>query len=120
MDTVGVSGPKDACLPTLDEVAEFRRVVQTVVGKWKIDILFVLLTGPKRFGELRRLLPGITQNMLTAQLRALESDGLVDRNAYATIPPRVDYELTQAAYALKPIFTALVAWSRDRSGSVSF
>lgn len=56
--------------------------------------------------------------MLTiSQLRALEQEGLVNRTAFATIPPRVDYELTNAAYALKPIFTDLVAWSRNRKGS---
>ncbi|PZO80637.1 MAG: transcriptional regulator [Mesorhizobium amorphae] len=104
-------------MPSVSEVAEFRRVVATVIGKWKIDILFVLLTGPKRFGELRRTLPGITQNMLTAQLRALEADGLVNRTAFATIPPRVDYELTEAAHALRPIFTDLVVWSRNRTSA---
>lgn len=114
MDTIGSSGRDALCIPSVEEVAEFRRVVNTVIGKWKIDILFVLLAGPKRFGELRRTLPGITQNMLTAQLRALEADGLISRTAFATIPPRVDYELTEAAYALKPIFMDLVTWSRGR------
>ncbi|WP_082659953.1 winged helix-turn-helix transcriptional regulator [Aureimonas sp. AU40] len=116
MDTIGVSGREPVCIPSVEEVAEFRRVVNTVIGKWKIDILFVLLAGPRRFGELRRLLPGITQTMLTSQLRALEADGLVGRTAFATIPPRVDYELTGAAYALKPIFADLVGWSRNRKG----
>ncbi|WP_182086856.1 winged helix-turn-helix transcriptional regulator [Aureimonas sp. ME7] len=116
MDTIGSSGGGDVCIPSAQEVAEFRRVVHTVVGKWKIDILFVLMAGPRRFGELRRALPGITQNMLTSQLRALEADGLISRTAYPTIPPRVDYELTEAACSLTPISAELVAWSRRRKG----
>ncbi len=86
MDTIGSSGHDATCIPTFEEVAEFRRVVNTVIGKWKIDILFVLLAGPKRFGELRRTLSGITQDMLTAQLRALEAGGLVRRTAFANHP----------------------------------
>ncbi|MDE1173781.1 MAG: helix-turn-helix domain-containing protein [Parvibaculaceae bacterium] len=105
-------GPgEDACPPTPVELNQFRRAVNTVIGKWKIDILWVLLPGPMRFGELRRALPGITQHMLTAQLRALEADGLIGRTAYAEIPPRVEYALTGRAYALKPIFLALLDWS---------
>ena len=65
-----------------------------------------------RFGELRRALPGITQHMLTAQLRALEADHLVSRTPYPEIPPRVEYALTDNAYALKPIFLDLLSWSQ--------
>ncbi len=68
--------------------------------------------GPLRFGELRRCLPGVTQHMLTTQLRELESNGLVLRTAYAEVPPRVSYELTEAANALKPAFESLLEWSR--------
>ncbi|AHB47841.1 transcriptional regulator [Hyphomicrobium nitrativorans NL23] len=102
----------ESCAPTEVELNEFRRAVGTIIGKWKIDILWMLLAGPRRFGELRRSLPGITQHMLTAQLRALEGDRLVSRTAYAEIPPRVEYALTPNAYALKPIFLALLEWSR--------
>lgn len=94
------------------ELNAFRRAVNMVVGRWKMDILWVLVGGPMRFGELRRALPGITQHMLTMQLRALEADGLVSRTAYAEIPPRVEYALTDCAVALKPIFLALVEWAR--------
>jgi len=100
----------DACPPPLTDLNDFRRAVNMVMGRWKIDILWVLMDGPKRFGELRRALTGITQHMLTAQLRALEADGLITRTAYAEIPPRVDYALTGDATALKPVFLALVDW----------
>jgi DNA-binding HxlR family transcriptional regulator len=94
------------------ELNEFRHAVNTIVGRWKIDILWILLGGPMRFGELRKAMPGITQHMLTAQLRALEADRLINRTAYAEIPPRVEYALTNNAIALKPIFLALVEWAR--------
>jgi len=103
----------EPCAPTMVEVNEFRRAVNMIIGRWKIDVLWVLLAGPKRFGELRRALPGITQHMLTAQLRALEADRLVSRTAYAQIPPRVEYQLTGNAMALKPIFLALMEWARS-------
>jgi len=110
------SGHDEPCAPTPIELNEFRQAVNKVIGKWKIDILWVLLAGPMRFGELRRALPGITQHMLTAQLRALEEDKLLSRTAYAEIPPRVEYALTQNAYALKPIFLDLLNWSRSVGG----
>jgi DNA-binding HxlR family transcriptional regulator len=102
----------EICAPTEIELNEFRRAVSVIVGRWKIDILWVLLKGPLRFGELRSALPGITQHMLTAQLRTLEADGLVRRTAYAEIPPRVEYRLTDHAVALKPIFLAMMEWAR--------
>ncbi|VFR32311.1 Transcriptional regulator, HxlR family [plant metagenome] len=87
--------------------------MSTLVGKWKIDILFMLLGGPRRFGELRRALPGITQHMLTAQLRSLETDRFITRTVYAEVPPRVEYELAPAAQTLKPVFISLIEWSRE-------
>ncbi|RDD70853.1 winged helix-turn-helix transcriptional regulator [Paracoccus versutus] len=111
------TGAAEVCAPTATELNEFRYAVNAIIGRWKIDIMWLLLAGPMRFGQLRKALPGITQNMLTAQLRALEADGLVSRTAYAEIPPRVDYALTNQAYALKPIFLAMADWARSvRSG----
>ncbi len=63
-----------------------------------------------RFGELRNAIPGITQHMLTAQLRELEEDGLVSRTIFAEVPPRVDYEITEKARGLGPTMEALTAW----------
>lgn len=95
------------------DLGQFQTAINAVIGKWKIEILCSLMGGPRRFGELRRDLRGVTQHMLTAQLRDLERCGLVTRTAYAEIPPRVVYELTEAAYALRPVCDALLEWSRQ-------
>jgi DNA-binding HxlR family transcriptional regulator len=94
-------------------VAEFHDALRTITGKWKGEILWHLAKRTHRFGELKRAIPGITQHMLTAQLRELEADGLVKRTAYSEIPPRVEYEVTAAARALRPVFEALFEWSRQ-------
>ncbi len=79
-------------------------------GKWKILILFALLEGTKRFNELRRLIPDVTQRMLTAQLRELEEQHIVVRTVYAQIPPKVEYALSDIGKTLTPILTALKKW----------
>ena len=79
-------------------------------GKWKGVILFHLQAGTQRFGELRRRMPGITQRMLTKQLRALEDDKLVIRKVYAEVPPRVEYELTTLGRGLMDPVHGLVTW----------
>ena len=93
--------------------AEFRRAVGMISGRWKLEILWLLSQGTHRFGELKRGLPGITQHMLTAQLRALEKDGLIKRTIYAEVPPRVEYEITPNARRLRPIFVEIVKWAED-------
>ena len=83
-------------------------------GKWKGTILFYLLAdGPVRFNELQRKVNGITQRMLTKQLRELESYGLVHREAYPEVPPRVEYSLTKTGMTLKPILISLRKWGED-------
>ncbi|NVK35590.1 MAG: helix-turn-helix transcriptional regulator [Rhodobacteraceae bacterium] len=80
-------------------------------GKWKLGILKALIfKGTKRFGDLRREVDGITQTMLTKQLRALEADGLIHRKVYAEVPPRVEYTATQSGLALRPVFEAMHRW----------
>lgn len=82
-----------------------------VIGnKWKGVILFHLLDGKKRFNELRRLIPSVTQRMLTLQLRELESDKVVHRKVYAEVPPKVEYSLTEFGTTLKPILLSLREW----------
>jgi DNA-binding HxlR family transcriptional regulator len=84
-------------------------------GKWKLEILALLHERTHRFGELRRALPGITQHMLTTQLRELEADGLVVRRVYAEVPVRVDYELASLALSLKPVFAELITWCESHA-----
>ena len=79
-------------------------------GKWKTLIIHHLMSGTKRFNELRRLMPEVTQRMLTNQLRELETDGLITRTIYPQIPPKVEYSLTDIGLALKPILAELEAW----------
>ena len=98
---------------------EFRRAVGMISGRWKLEILWLLSHGVHRFGELKRGLPGITQHMLTAQLRALEKDGLIKRTIFAEVPPRVEYEITPNARRLRPIFIEIVKWAEDNENGVT-
>ena len=83
----------------------------TLIGdKWKVLILRDLLTGTKRFGELKKSVGNVSQKVLTAQLRAMEESGLVHRQVYAEVPPRVEYTLTETGYSLKPILDSMVVW----------
>lgn len=91
----------------------FIEAMRPLTGKWKIEIMWALAHRTHRFGELRRALPGITQHMLTMQLRELEADGLVKRTAFEEKPPRVEYEITDAAHGLRPVFQEVIAWSKQ-------
>lgn len=79
-------------------------------GKWKPLILFYLESGTKRFGELRKLIPGMTKKMLTQHLRDLERDEIIRRKVYAVVPPKVEYSLTKHGESLKPILKLMSAW----------
>lgn len=86
----------------------------TLIGnKWKVLIMRDLLTGTKRFGELKKSLGSVSQKVLTAQLRAMEEDGLIHREVYAEVPPRVEYSLTELGWSLKPILDAMVIWGTN-------
>ena len=84
--------------------------VTLISDRWKILILRDLLTGTKRFGELKKSVSGISQKVLTAHLRSMEEDGLVNRKIYAQIPPRVEYSLTETGWSLKPVLDAMAQW----------
>jgi DNA-binding HxlR family transcriptional regulator len=79
-------------------------------GKWKLAVLKLLLDGPLRFGEVRRGLPGVTQRMLTRQLRELEEDGILRRAVHAEVPPRTEYSLTPLGESLKVVIRELESW----------
>ncbi len=83
-------------------------------GKWKsILINAIYHTSPARFGELKRAVIGITQSMLTQQLRELEDDGIISRKIYAEIPPRVEYTLTEFGLTLSPIILSMAKWGEE-------
>lgn len=87
--------------------------VEVIGGKWKPTILFHLKNGPRRFNELRRLIPHITQRMLTLQLRALEDDGIILREVYGTVPPHVEYRFSDRGLTLGPILDAMEEWGEE-------
>lgn len=80
-------------------------------GKWKSIILFRVLEQTRRFNELRKLLPNITQRTLTNQLRELERDGLLHREVYAEVPPKVEYSITEFGATLQPVLVTLKDWA---------
>ena len=86
----------------------------TLIGdKWKVLILRDLMPGTKRFGELKKSVGNVSQKVLTAQLRAMEESGLVNRKVYAEVPPRVEYSLTELGKSLKPILDSMQAWGEE-------
>lgn len=101
----------DTNQPAQAEPCPMPDIAKLIGGKWKLIILQILIfQGTKRFNELRRLCDGVTQTMLTNQLRALEGDGLVERKIYAEVPPRVEYTATQKALDLEEMFQAMHSW----------
>ncbi|MEV0646839.1 helix-turn-helix domain-containing protein [Phytomonospora sp. NPDC050363] len=84
-----------------------------IEGKWKVSILWTLALRPFRFGELRRTMPGLTEKVLASHLRALEDDGIVHRQDFDEVPPRVEYSLTERGLALNQALKPLGAWGRE-------
>nr|WP_325233173.1 helix-turn-helix domain-containing protein [uncultured Oscillibacter sp.] len=84
-----------------------------ISDKWKVLILRDLLPGTRRFGELKRSLGGVSQKVLTAQLRQMEESGLLTRTVYPEVPPRVEYTLTELGTSLRPVLEALRDWGEE-------
>ena len=93
-------------------------LLQRIGDKWSALVVQTLGNGPKRFNELRREIPAVSQRMLTLTLRNLERDGLVSRTVTPTIPPRVDYELTALGHSLERPICALVQWAIQNSAAI--
>ncbi len=89
--------------------------VQLIGGRWKIVILWYLFQGVKRFSELQRALTGITQKVLTQQLRDMERDCIVARTVYPQVPPKVEYSVTPLGASLKPVVEAMHQWGSEHS-----
>jgi DNA-binding HxlR family transcriptional regulator len=98
------------------------RTISTLLSrigdKWTVLVVTTLADGSKRFNELRREIPSVSQRMLTLTLRNLERDGLVSRTVTPTIPPRVDYELTDLGHSLQKPITGLAQWALDNVGAI--
>lgn len=101
--------PPDAFL----KVCPSRAVLSRIGQKWTVLAMVALQAAPMRFGDIRRRLEGISQKMLTQTLRAMERDGLVERNVYDELPLRVEYALSPLAHTLLPLVVALKAWAED-------
>jgi DNA-binding HxlR family transcriptional regulator len=90
-----------------------RRVLALIADKWTAIVVYALANGTMRFGQLQREVEGISQKMLTQTLRSLEREGLVERNVYATVPPKVEYSLTPLGETLKEPLGAICRWSEE-------
>lgn len=101
-----------------DDCRMVREILDLVGDKWTLYIIATLKDGPVRFNELRRRIDGISQRMLTITLRGLERDGLVKRTLFPTIPPRVDYELTDVGRTLLAPVMALVTWANSNQENI--
>ena len=84
-----------------------------ISDRWKVLIIRDLLDGTKRFGEIKKSVGNISQKVLTANLRSMETSGLLTRKVYAEVPPRVEYTLTETGYGLKPVLDAMVEWGTE-------
>jgi DNA-binding HxlR family transcriptional regulator len=91
---------------------------EVIGGKWKPLILFHLEDNTRRFSELQRLIPGSTKKMLTKHLRELERDGIIRRNVFAEVPPRVEYSLTRHGQTLRPILVLMSDWGKKHRARV--
>ncbi len=104
---------KVACQP---EWCPVERTLAIIGGVWKVIIIRELLTGTRRYGQLHRALHGVTHKMLTQQLRELEYDGVVHREMYPQVPPKVEYSLTARGRRLDPLLTEMHRWGNELQG----
>ena len=107
--TAAATAPTPPVLPA----CPVETTLTLISDEWKVLILRDLLSGTKRFGELKKSIGHVTQKVLTAQLRQMEESGLLTRTVYAEVPPRVEYTLTELGYSLKPILDAMLVWGEN-------
>jgi DNA-binding HxlR family transcriptional regulator len=99
--------------PTETALDYLRACCENIDGKWKGAIIFHLMNGTKRFSELKRLLDGVTQRVLTLELRQLEESGIILRRVYAQVPPKVEYSLSELGSTLEPIIQLKQSWGKE-------
>nr|WP_245678470.1 helix-turn-helix domain-containing protein [Chondromyces crocatus] len=95
------------------------RALKVIGGRWKVFVLYFLFEGPKRLSELRRLIPDVSQKVLVQALREMEEHGIVDREIFAEVPPRVVYTATKLGLSLRPIVSALCTWGRQHADELN-
>lgn len=106
---IDVTDPRDQHLP--GDCTAVSSILSRIGDKWSVLVIMLLANGPRRFNEIKRMIGGISQRMLTLTLRGLERDGLVTRTVFPTIPPRVDYELTELGRSLRGPVENLGSWA---------
>jgi DNA-binding HxlR family transcriptional regulator len=97
----------------LDQNCESRQALERIADKWTCLVVYALVDGPRRHGELRRAIDGISQKMLTQTLRSMEADGLVQRTVFERVPPAVEYRLTPLGETLKDPLVAICRWAME-------
>lgn len=106
---------KGKCDAKCTGVCPVETTLKVIGGKWKILILFHLHDGAKRFSELRRAMPMVTEKMLTKQLKELTKDGVISRKVYPQVPPKVEYSVTRYGNTLHPIIHAMCRWGLEHT-----
>lgn len=101
-------------MDTSEKVCGVIKTLKTIGSKWSMHILHQLFSGTKRFGELMRLLPGISPKTLSQRLQELEKEGIVIKKVFAEVPPHAEYNLTKKGQSLKKIFDAMAAWGESQ------
>ncbi|MFC9438651.1 winged helix-turn-helix transcriptional regulator [Nocardia sp. NPDC057030] len=101
-----------------DQMQFIRQVLDRIGDKWSLLVIAVLESGPLRYTDMQREIPGISQRMLTLTLRQLQQDGLLDRAAYAEVPPRVEYSLTPLGRGLHRIVNSLIGWAAEHHNEI--
>jgi DNA-binding HxlR family transcriptional regulator len=95
------------------------RALKVIGGRWKVFVLYHLFEGPRRLSELRRLIPDVSQKVLVQQLREMEEHGVVNRQIFAEVPPRVVYSATKLGLSLRPIVSSLCDWGRRHADELN-
>lgn len=116
--TSGVETETPRSWNVFDPECPTRAVLDRIGDRWTVLVVLVLLSGTRRFGELRDQIAGVSPKVLTATLRALERDGLVTRHVYAEVPPRVDYTLTQLGRSLETPLQAIREWAETNMPAI--
>lgn len=99
-----------------NERCALQEILEVIGGKWSMSIIYALFTGTKRFSELERLVTGINTRMLVKELKNMETNGIVTRKVFATVPPTVEYTLTTKGEKLEPIINELYKWGLEHVG----